>query len=266
MPVRKCRSLLILVAAFSVISACGTQNSAQEPILPEIVSSTESEQNTVIPTTGGLCDNLFLPVKQGATWMYYSVGGPNGDFAYSDTISEVREDGFVLSSQFQTHTLTQEWACIPEGLQALQLGGGTTASISMQNMIAEFKTLKVAGISLPKVITPGLQWKYDISMEGSVAMPGEQTQSSGTFSLTMQEQGRESITVPAGTFEAEKLQATFTALIDVDFQGSPVPYAINGSSIIWYAPNIGYIKSIENIDFSGTTFTSTTELQTYNIP
>ena len=198
--------------------------------------------------------------------MYYSSGGPNGDFAYSDTISEVRLDGFTLISQFSSHALTQQWACVPEGLKAMQLGGGTTASISMQNMIANFKTLEVSGISLPKEITPGLQWQYNISMEGSIAMPGEQAQSPGAFSLTMQELGNETVTVPAGTFEAIKLQATFTAQIDADFQGSPVPYAINGSSIVWYARNVGYIKSIENIDFSGTTFTSTTELQTYSIP
>jgi hypothetical protein len=151
-------------------------------------------------------------------------------------------------------------------LIARQLGGGTTASVSMQNMISDFKTLEVNGLSLPKEITSGMQWTYVLSMEGSVAMPGENTQSPGVFNLTMQELGKESITVPAGTFEATKIQATFNAQIDVDFQGSPVPYTVNGSSIVWYAPGVGFIKSIENIDFSGTTFTSNTELQSYSIP
>lgn len=136
----------------------------------------------------------------------------------------------------------------------------------MQNMISDFKTLEVTGLSLPRTITPGMQWRYGLSMQGSVAMPGEQTQSPGTFTLDMQEFGTESITIPVGTFEATKLRATFTANIDVDFQGSPIRYTINGTSILWYVSDVGFAKSIENIDFSGTSFTSTTELLSYNIP
>lgn len=260
------REIFLLTTGLAIIAACGSGDSSQGPVLPEIMESPGAPPGEADPITGGLCNHLLFPIKQDAAWMYYRTGGPNGDFAYSDTISEVHTDGFTLVSQFSSHANTQQWACLPEGLKALQLGGGTTASISMQNMIADFKTLEVSGISLPKEITPGLQWQYNISMEGPLEMPGEQAQSPGTFSLTMQELGSETVTVPAGTFEAVKIQATFTAQIDADFQGSPVPYAINGSSIVWYAPKVGYIKSIENIDFSGTTFTSTTELQTYNIP
>jgi hypothetical protein len=45
-----------------------------------------------------------------------------------------------------------------------------------------------------------------------------------------------------------------------------VPISINASSMVWYAPGVGFIKSIENSDFGGTPYTSTTELQSYIIP
>lgn len=194
------------------------------------------------------------------------MGGPNGDFTYTDTITEIDTDRFVLTSHFPTLTLSQEWVCTAEGYIARQLGGGTTASVSMQNMITDFQTLDVSGISLPRTISPGMQWQYDLTMQGTVAMPVEQTRSPGTFSLDMREIGSETITVPAGTFEALKIQATFNANIDVDFQGSPIRYTIQGSSILWYASGVGFVKSIENIDFSGTTFSSTTELQSHTLP
>lgn len=266
MPIRTPHKIILLMIGTMLTTACNSGKNPQQPVLPEMVTPSNMTEGSVTPPEGSLCSNPLLPVKQGATWMYYSTGGPNGDFAYSDTISNVKQDGFLLVSQIASHTLTQQWTCAPEGLRAMQLGGGTTASISMQNMIADFKTLEVNGVSLPNEVTPGLQWQYNLKIDGSLDMPGEQTQSPGTFSLTMLETGKETITVPAGTFEAVKLQATFNAQINADFQGSPVPYTIDGSSILWYAPNIGYIKSIENIEFSGTTFVSTTELQTYNIP
>ena len=252
-------SLTILV----LITACSGNEHPDAP-LPTIVAPIGDTTTNAAPSK--YCDNPLFPIKQNASWVYYSNGGPNGDFIYTDTITDILPDGFVLTSQFPTLTLTQNWICSPEGYIAQQLGGGTTASVSMQNMISDFQTLQVSGLSLPRTITPGMQWHYDLSMQGSVAMPGEQSQSPGIFSLVMQELGAESVTVRAGTFDATKLQAEFTANIDIDFQGSPIRYTINGTSILWYAPGIGFIKSIENIDFSGTSFTSTTELQSYNIP
>ena len=265
MPATRIKTLLITALAIVFTVACSPEGNPASPVLPTILPP--GADNPANPGVSDDCQNSFLPVKQGASWSYYSAGGPNGDFAYTDTITETQGNEFTLTSQFPNLTLNQKWLCAPEGLIAQQLGGGTTASVSMQNMITDFRTLEVSGTSIPKEIVPGMQWEYHIAIEGSVATPGESTQSPGTFDLVMQEFGTESVTVPAGTFEAEKIQATFNAEINVDFQGSPVPYTVNGSSIVWYAPGVGYIKSIENIDFSGTSFTSVTELQSYsNLP
>lgn len=249
------------IAAFGILllNACNSKTDSS-PVFPAVLPPASSQSGT------GTCENEFLPAVQGATWTYTSVGGPNGDSSYTDTISETHQGGFTLTSQFPNLSFTQEWLCAPEGLIAHQLGGGTTASVSMQNMISGFKTIEVHGLSLPANISPGQTWDYKLIMEGSVSTPGGTTQSPGNFNLTMQELGTENVTVPAGTFDATRIQATFSAQISIDFQGSLVPYQINGTSLIWYARGVGYIKSIENIDFSGTTFTSTTELQTYNIP
>lgn len=253
MPAKKMQQFLI--AAMLLVSGCSnTDSTAPLPVMitPDAILSD--------------CNNALLPIKMGASWTYFSSGGPNGDFTYTDTITEFQSNDFTLTSTFPNLTLIQKWICTPEGLVAQQLGGGTIGSVSMQNMIADFATREVRGVNLPRELTAGQQWEYNLSMVGSVAMPGEQSQSPGTFTLTMNNLGSESVSVAAGTFDAVKIQAVFNAQINIDFQGSAVPYAINGSSILWYAPNVGYIKSIENIDFSGTPFTSTTELQTYTIP
>ncbi|MDP1546425.1 MAG: hypothetical protein Q8L87_10405 [Anaerolineales bacterium] len=222
----------------------------------------------IIPVTGGACGNDLQPVQQGATWTYTSTGSPSGDFTYTDTISEVRDNGYTLTSQITGLTRTQEWECLPEGLRTLQLGGGgASASISTQEMTTQFETVEISGVNLPKSITPGLQWQYSLTMQGVTAMPGDQqAESTSMAAFIMQEIGAETITVPAGTFEAVKFQSTSTIQVTADFQGTQVPIIINGSSIVWFAPGVGYIKSIENSDFGGTPYTATTELQSYSIP
>ena len=82
----------------------------------------------------------------------------------------------------------------------------------------------------------------------------------------MQEMGRETITVPAGTFEAVKIQSNSTIDISTSFEGIEVPVKFNGTTISWYVPGIGFVKSVENGDFGGTAFAATTELQSYSIP
>ena len=152
-------------------------------------------------------------------------------------------------------------------MKALELGGGAIASISAQGMAAEFITTAISGISLPGQIVSGMQWQYNLTMQGMIPMPtGEQVQSNGAYSAAMQEMGTETITVPAGTFEVIKFQSTSTVDFLVPFGDLQVPMKYTGASLIWYAPGIGYIKSVENWDFGGTPYTFATELQSYVIP
>lgn len=253
----------LIVTVTCTLSSSGSPNPTRN----------DNQSQTAQPADGnsasvGLCDNVLYPVKQGASWSYFSTGSPSGDFFYTDTISEVRVDGFTLGTQFTNLTRAQAWICEPGGLKALEIGAtGAAASISTQGTTAEFTSSDVKGLSLPREVTSGMQWQYSLKMTGVTAMPGDQNaQSSGTYNLTMQEMGKETVTVPAGTFEAVKFQATSLIQITADFQGLQVPVTMNGSSLIWYAPGVGYIKSVENSDFGGTPYTTTTELQSYSIP
>jgi len=217
--------------------------------------------------TGDACANPLYPVKQGATWTYASSGSPAGPFSYTDTITEVRADGFMLSSQFTGLSRTQEWTCKPEGLLALTLGGSNAGGITTQGLTAEFTTSDIKGVSIPVNVTPGMQWAYEMKMQGTMAMPGDQNaRSNGIVLMNMQEIGMESVTVPAGTFTATKVQAASNFDIIASFQGMDIPVKFSGATILWYAPAVGLVKSVENGDFGGTAYTSTTELQSYSIP
>ncbi len=218
-------------------------------------------------TSSALCDNPYLPIKRGATWTYTSAGGPTGTITYTETITEVHEDGFLLTTQFADSVRTQEWKCVPAGLQTFGPGSASTASISAREMTAAFTTIEAGGVSLPKDIAPGMKWLFSLKIQGTTATPSdENAHAQGILAAVMQESGRETVAVPGGTFEAVKIQASVTMQVTADFQGIPLPIAFNGSSLIWLAPGVGYVKIIENSDFGGAPFTTATELQSYNIP
>lgn len=253
--------------AFSVLLIVSLACNLTSPVENASPVDSSTPVATEAAVIEGLCDNPLYPVKQNATWTYFNTGGPSGDFTYTDTITEARPDGFTLTTTFEGLTRTQQWVCETGGLKALEYGGGATAVISTAGMDISFNTLEVSGITLPKEIVPGMQWLYSLTLEGGTTMPdGSQTKSSGTFSATMQEMGGETITVPAGTFETVKIQATTTLDIIGEFQGIQVPMKITGSTITWYAPGVGQVKSISNSDFGGSPFTLTTELQSYSVP
>jgi hypothetical protein len=256
--------IFLFVPLLASLTACGTDKISDPGIVLPVLQTSEPN---AFPTSSELCGNVLYPTAQGATWEYASVGGPSGSFNYTNSITEVRADGFTLTSQFTDITRAQEWSCQPDGLKALQLGGGSAAGISIQGMTAELATSEIAGVSLLKDIPPGAQWQYSVALQGTIAMPGDQqSQSNGTYLVEMKEVGREIVTVPAGTFDAIKIQSNSTVDIIATFEGIEVPVKFNGTTITWYAPGVGYVKSVEGGDFGGTAFSAVTELQSYSIP
>ena len=260
----KFRSAIILfIILILSLTACGSGAPEAANTVPPVIEG----ENPNTSASNGICANQLYPTTQGATWVYSNTGGPNGDFYYTNLISSVHAEGFTLTSQFANQTRTQEWSCQPDGIRALQLGGGNAAGISIQEMTANLVTSNVTGLSMPREVTAGMQWQYSLTLEGTIPMLSDpQAPSHGTYSVTLQELGRETITVPAGTFEAIKIQANSTVDIVTVFEGNEVPIKFNGTTITWYAPGVGYVKSVENSDFSGEMYSATTELLSYNIP
>lgn len=264
MSAKKNQIIFLFIASLLFLLAC---NLGATPAAPIATAQEATLPAPDEPSPGGLCDHELYPIRQGASWTYASTGGSSGDFSYMDTVTELRADGFTLSTQFEGLTRTQEWECDPGGLRALQMGGGTSASVATQGAQSEYKTTEVAGYSYPRQISPGMEWTYTLVFQGQTAMPNnQQSASTGVFTSTMKEAGREAVSVPAGTFDAVRFQSTHMVQVTAEFQGAQMPLTFSASSVTWFAPGVGFVKSIENSDYGGAPHTITTELQAYNIP
>lgn len=260
---RHLRVTLTLLLGALLIQAC-----AGVPQPP--ASETPSPAPTLVtqPQNGetGLCTNPLYPVKQGATWTYNSTGSLSGDFSFTDTITAVREDGFTLTSQLNGSNLAQEWACRPEGLVSLTFGAGVVGGISTSGVQMDLSTSNVQGVILPKTVSAGDQWPYSLDFDGNMTYADTSVDTQGTASFTFNAIGEESVTVPAGTFNAMKIHVDLRLDMEVSYSGFNAPAVFTIPTDIWYAPEVGWVKASSSGDIFGIAFNESIELQSYSIP
>ncbi|HEY5729600.1 MAG TPA: hypothetical protein VIS72_06080 [Anaerolineales bacterium] len=264
--------LAVLILSTLACSLLGGGSSEETVTVEESTSSREgsgsgedgpvvSSEETPI-TEAGPCANTYYPVREGATWTYLDTSSLAEAVTFTDVISAVSEDGYTLTSQFDSLTRTQEWACTPEGLVALQLGGGLSTAGS--NLIVE--TQSASGVTYPAEINAGDTWQYALDFTGTMVMAGETGEAVGSTQSNFTAIGVESVTIPAGTFDAMKVQVETTLDFIVTFQGSTVPINLTSSTTSWFVQNVGWVKSDSAGNFAGQSYTETIELQSYNIP
>jgi hypothetical protein len=260
--------LTIFIAACSPLPAPPT---GTQPI--DTVQSTASASQPTATLAGStpaspqsLCTNLYYPVRQGATWTYKSTGGPAGEYSFTDTITSARQDGFTLSTQIGQLTRLQEWTCTAEGLLALQLGGAPAAMLNSQNIQLNLDINNATGVTFPSQIGPGSQWQQSMDVTGNVTAFNEEAEAAGTVQMSFNAIGNESVTVPAGTFEALKVEVGISLNVNATYEGITLPVSFTGNYTYWFAPNVGWVKASGTGNVFGNSFTDTTELQSYNIP
>ncbi len=257
------RVAMTLVLAL-VFVACAPAAPAT-PLSPTIEpAATETQQPQ--PEQQPLCSNPLYPVKTGATWTYSSTGGLSGNFSFTDTITEVREDGFTLESQFNGATVTQEWDCTPEGLASLTFGSGAAGGISTSGVQMDLTTTNVQGVIVPKTVSVDDQWPYSLDFAGNMEYSGNSVDTEGTARFTFNALGEESVTVPAGTFDAMKIHVDLELNMDVTYSGFKAPVVFTIPSDIWYVPDVGWVKASSSGDLFGLAYNENIELQYYSIP
>ena len=213
------------------------------------------------------CDNIYFPVKSGATWTYTGSSNLVETISFTNTISEVRPDEYTLTSTYNNLNQTQQWACKPDGLVALTFGGGPAGGISTQGIDVEITTTNVAGVSIPTNLQPGGEWNYSLDLAGSVMLPdGQKGQAQGTMTTPMKAIGMESVSVPAGTFEALRVEGKPSIHLTATYLGLPIPVSFTGNVTLWFARGVGWIKSTESGEFFGNSINSNIELQSFQIP
>lgn len=258
------RSTTIIFAIVLILSAlaCNLGTPAESSAQPSPNSTSTNSEVTV----AGACANAFYPIVLNASWTYKSTGSPVGEYSYTETISELRADGFAITSVHDQFTRSQEWSCTPEGLQAISPGGGSSAGISSDQFQMELTATDISGVSLPAQIAVGDHWSQDSNYEGAGSIGQNPVTSQGTISYDFEALRQEDVTVPAGTFNAMIIELEMANDVQLTMQGSTSPSSSRFSMMLSWAPNIGLVRSNTAAELSSGSYAETIELQSYNIP
>ena len=253
---------------FAAIALLFAFAAACSPIAPTPTPIPPTPTPTVTPNPAGLCANNLIPVKEGVTWTYNNNVDTSNAEQFTAAITDVRHDGFTVElTSAGNPTLKQDWFCKPEGLVASGIGSGQGfMGINVAGIDADLSTSNPSGVILPPSVQQGTQWPFGIDITGKLSQGNVSADLKGSLASTMQAVGTESVTVPAGTFNAIKVQGTPTLNVNATYQGLSLPFSSSVNATLWFAPGIGWVKSIVSGSLLGTSFSSTTELQSYNIP
>ena len=221
-PVRKSAWLVLLIVLALAQSACNYAT--------QFISGISTQKSGALQPAS--CDNKYLPAKAGATWTF---GLGNTQISESYTISHVTPTSFQEDVENTPLKYSIFWSCTSSGL----VYPGTDNN----NMFTDG-----TGVTIPASINAGDQWTQTYSSK------------TDTYAISYKALGEESITVPAGTFTAMKIQK-----ISV-IKGIGSQSAINEDAFEWWAAGIGTVKKSTTYKSNTNTFGLDYVLQSYHLP
>lgn len=251
------KKMTLLVIVLVLNSACGAPDTILA--IPTATQSLDFEisatQNPVAtpetayqPNPNDACNNQYYPIVNGAQWTYQITIQNGAPTTATHSMAVVDDGSFTLTVQDAESIFTLDGTCGDDGVILLNVPG-VSVTYSDESGGSTLSTTNDDGVTVPDDIQVGDDWSQTISVVGS---SGGEVTLSATIETTYKAIGYETLTVPAGTFNALKVEQNGS----MTMQGAP---AFETHGFIWYAAGIGTVKS-------GLDGTYTSELVSYSIP
>lgn len=246
------RSVVTTVLALfaSSVVACGSTQGGGQPAA-----------QAPGPGAKGACANPYMPVLNGATWTYTVTTNVTGPSTSSSAITAVAADSFTLAVKSPQVSWTETWSCNQNGLLQLQNNGGATgAALAGPDGTVTVTTKSNQGVTVPVAIRPGDTWTQTtvFSMSSSAGVSGT---SSTTW--TFKAVGTATVTVPAGTFEAMRVDSTAVSAFTFA-DGKVLNSTSTGSA--WWVKSKGMVKGTTTTNVAATDVSYEQDLQSFQIP
>jgi hypothetical protein len=237
---------------------------ASEPTAgPSHPSSSPTTAPATAEPASGPCANDYQPVARGDTWTY-DVSGSGGT-GYTDTITNAAASGFTITSDFGRVRRQTQWSCRPEGLVALRFGGGAAGTLTSEGLWALLRTTGVTGITIPRSIGLGDTWHQTFELKGTIEIGGARTTASGSVDERFEAGGVDSVTVPAGAFDAVAIDTMLTFDIQTMVAGVRTPVKVVSTGTTYLARGIGLVKATSETSLFGQLLSATVELTGYSV-
>jgi hypothetical protein len=219
------------------------------------------EESTGSPTPAAAetaCDHPYMPLRTGSSWTYAT---PDGTTTWSVTSASGSSDSAeaMMEIALAGASMTAHWNCSAAGIVSYDFG---SLSVSSLGEVANMEVVESSGAFLPAadLLAPGYSWPDNYTVTMHVSAEGSELDLTTTSSGTWTAVGMETVTVPAGTFEALRVDGTNNITMS-GFMGME-PVTINVNSSHWYAEGVGMVRytvSSEGTDSGG-------QLTSYTVP
>jgi hypothetical protein len=236
--------LIVLLIAVVGCSLPFSEKSAED--------SQTSDQQQARSTQGQNCNNELLPMKVGASWTYkinYQQKQMQS-VEMTKTIISAEGNSFTVKRRFTSAELPTatnlegKIECINGDLKSYDLGSSNVSLSDEQDFQATGKIQSVEGIWLPAKVKQGDKWSYTADIQINKPISEKQFgQPKGRIVSNCIAQGKETITVAAGTFEAIKV----TCNLDLTTKFGDVETLTTVIQNSWFAPGVGEVKSTSSV-------------------
>jgi hypothetical protein len=241
------KTLLSLASCLALIVSMGAgcRNRTPEPT-PEYPFGSETPVEPAPETEISACGNEYYPLRAGYTIAYRTQGGTGGSNTSRVNVLQVTANKAVVKNTISRPgaaplEINLEYKCENGSLVAK----GFADAISMTDAEgpvergAEIETLSSEGQFMPARISAGQEWnaKYTIKLTPR-GRPDALDARAGAVKMEVAIRRsaveKETVTVPAGRFEAMKI------ISSTDFNGNTVY-----SGVEWWVKGKGMVKSVQ---------------------
>lgn len=203
------------------------------------------------------CDHPYLPMRSGASWTYATTEGTLA-WTIGDAGGSTESASAVMEVGFPGGSMATHWTCTPAGIVSYDFGSISAGGIG--GLVAMDVT-DSSGVWLPAVelLTPGYSWTNNYTTTISAPGVGIEIEMTSTTDETLTVVGTETVSVPAGTFEALRIDSSLVSSISGMMVAVP---GITSNSSYWFVEGIGIVRYV----YRGEDFSGGGDLTAYSVP
>lgn len=206
------------------------------------------------------CGSPFQPVVAGSVKTYAGTT-ETGSFTEVDTITDVGSSSFILQTDLTNVHWIETWQCFDDGMVQLMSDGGQWARIIQgPSGMGTLEVRSTSGRTIPLSINAGDSWSQETTFHFSSA----QVSGDGRLTYQFQAAGFEPVVVPAGAFDAMRIDVV--AMMEHNRGGATITVVYEGA--LWLAPQVGRVKQsgVTRLASGGPGTLTTVELMSYITP
>ena len=152
------------------------------------------------------CDHPYFPLRSGSSWTYSTTEGTS-TWSVGSAGGTANSAEATMAISMAEVAMTTHWNCTSAGIISYDFGN---ISVAGMGEIVSTDVTDSSGVFLPaaSLLAPGYSWSDNYSVVMHITAEGFSVDMTMSAAETWTAAGMETVSVPAGTFEALRVEGT----------------------------------------------------------